>query len=497
MQLYDAGRCAIPGHVASMLAGALVLAVTSDLAIACGDEPPVPAAAVNSLRDVGQGVEVAAIVDVKKRPVYGRLRAAIDAVRAIDTHDHLRPVDELPSRRPGDNGVESTLCTLLRGSYLPRIANVPDWSPDRPFNEWWASTSPILANVRAAGFYRYMLPAYRDLYGVDFDDVSADEAAQLSDRIAANHRSADWVEHVVVERANIELMLVDPFWARTTVVRTHRFVVPVLRVDTWITGSHPSRFDNPLDSPYVYAERAGLPMETFDDYLAAVDACLERGRAADAVCLKTGLAYQRDLSFAQVSADDARRAYGRAPSEVSDKEQRDFEDFIFWRICALSVKHDLPLQIHTGNARVQGSNPLLLVDVIAGNPDTKFVLFHGGYPWVGETGAIAMRHRNVWIDSNWLPQISYTMAKRAFQEWLEVVPADRILWGGDNVHVEGIYGATVTMRRCLAESLAEKVERGELRENDAARIGRQIMRENALSLFPRLNRMRWRDDRLD
>ena len=45
------------------------------------------------------------------------------------------------------------------------------------------------------------------------------------------------------------------------------------------------------------------------------------------------------------------------------------------------------------------SNPILLVDLIAANPDTKFVLFHGGCPWVGETGVIAMRHKNVWIDS--------------------------------------------------------------------------------------------------
>jgi len=38
------------------------------------------------------------------------------------------------------------------------------------------------------------------------------------------------------------------------------------------------------------------------------------------------------------------------------------------------------------------------------------------------------------------------------------------------------------------------VERGELRETHAAYIGRQIMRENALKLFPKLNRMLWRSD---
>ena len=88
---------------------------------------------------------------------------------------------------------------------------------------------------------------------------------------------------------------------------------------------------------------------------------------------------------------------------MSRSEQRDFEDFMFWHICQLSAKYELPFQVHTGQARVQGSNPILLVDVIESNPQTKFILFHGGYPWVGETAVIAMRHKNVWIDSCWLP----------------------------------------------------------------------------------------------
>jgi hypothetical protein len=46
---------------------------------------------------------------------------------------------------------------------------------------------------------------------------------------------------------------------------------------------------------------------------------------------------------------------------------------------------------------------MLLIDIIEANPKTKFALMHGGFPWVGETGAIAFeelsRAGNVWIDS--------------------------------------------------------------------------------------------------
>jgi predicted TIM-barrel fold metal-dependent hydrolase len=135
---------------------------------------------------------------------------------------------------------------------------------------------------------------------------------------------------------------------------------------------------------------------------------------------------------------------------------------------------------------------MLLLDLIQANPRTKFVLFHGGYPWVSETAAIVMRHRNVWIDSCWLPTISATMARRAFHEWLDVAPSNRILWGADCNHAEGIYGATELTRRCLAEVLAERVQRGEVGEEDARRIGKQVMRDNALELFPALKKKLWK-----
>ena len=105
-----------------------------------------------------------------------------------------------------------------------------------------------------------------------------------------------------------------------------------------------------------------------------------------------------------------------------------------------------------------------------------------------------MRHgSHVWVDSVWLPTISYHTAKRAFHEWLDVMPSNRIMWGADCNHAEGVYGATEFTRRALAEVLAERIERGDLLEQHASAIGRQILRENALALFPQLRRRLWKD----
>jgi hypothetical protein len=46
--------------------------------------------------------------------------------------------------------------------------------------------------------------------------------------------------------------------------------------------------------------------------------------------------------------------------------------------------------------------------------------------------------------------------------------------------------------KCLAEVLAEKVDCGDLKEEHALRIGRQVLRDNALELFPQLKDRLWK-----
>jgi len=432
--------------------------------------------------------------DTKSTPLYKRIKNSLDSVRAIDTHDHLRPFDEIPNRVDTPQGRGMTLYSVWAHSYVSRTTRISPWPADGSFDAWWQQAHDDFDDARATSFFRYLLPAFRDLYGVNFEAITPQQARNLNDRIFANYENDDWLQSVITKRANIELMFIDPYWNRLQFAREYRFSVPVLNVTSIIRATHRDRVPSDFDSPFAYAKRKNLSTESFDDFLAVVDLIFTDAVAADAICLKSTQAYQRTIDYQQVTRSQAATVFGKTVGDTSDEEQRRFEDFMFWHICELSAKHELPFQVHTGDARIQGSNPMLLVNVIAANPNTKFILFHGGYPWVGETGAIAMKHRNVWIDSCWLPTLSYTMAKRAYQEWLEAVPSDRIMWGADTVDAEGIYAATEFTRQCLAEALAEKVERDELIENHANRIGRQILRENALKLFPKLNRMLWRED---
>lgn len=435
--------------------------------------------------------------DVKATELYRRIRTKLDSVAAIDTHDHLQSFGRIPGRVETPRGRGMTLHSLWANSYIMRTTRITPWPTNGSFDKWWDDAHDDFDDARATSFYRYLLPAFRDLYGVEFDTVTRDQARELNDRIFDNYQDDRWLKQVITERANIELMFIDPYWNRLQFGREYRFAVPVLNVTTIIRSNHPERYSDASNSPFEYAQRKEMSTDTFDDFLAVVEEIFADAVAANTVCLKSTQAYERTLDYDEVTREQAAAHYMKTPDETSAAEQKQFEDFMFRHICQLSAKYELPFQVHTGDARIQGSNPMLLVNVIEDNPHTKFILFHGGYPWVGETGAIAMKHPNVWIDSCWLPTLSYTMARRAYKEWLDSVPSDRIMWGADTVNAEGIYAATEFTRQCLAEALAEKVERGELLEQHADRIGRQIMRDNALKLFPTLRRMLWRTEATD
>jgi len=431
-------------------------------------------------------------IDVKQTGTYRRIKAHLDATPAIDTHDHIAPFDLIRGRVETDRGFGMTLHTLWQSSYYTWFNPLTAWPKTGKFDDWWPQAKRDFDNARATSFYRYQLPAFTDLYGVDFDAITDEQARALNDRIFDHYRDRKWIYEVLTERANIELMVMDPYWNRLGFELEYPFAVPTVNVTALMRGVHPSDFASPQDSPYQFATREKRKLESLDDYVAVIERIMAFGKSKGAVCLKTTTAYERTLDFANVPKERAEKAWGRPRAQSAAEDVKAFQDYVMWRIVELCAKLDLPFQIHTGHARIQGSNPMLLVDMIAANPKTKFILFHGGYPWVGETGAIATRHKNVWIDSVWLPTISYTMGKRAYQEWLEVMGSNRIMWGADANHAEGIYAATEFTRRCLAEALAEKVERGELREEHAFRVGKQILRDNALEIFPSLKEKLWK-----
>ena len=161
---------------------------------------------------------------------------------------------------------------------------------------------------------------------------------------------------------------------------------------------------------------------------------------------------------------------------------------MFHWIIQKSIEVKLPIQIHTGylagnGNTLENSRPTKLNALFLRYPKATFVLFHGGYPWTGEYGALGKMFPNVYLDLVWLPQISREAAIRALDEMLDCVPYNKFFWGGDCHFIEESVGSLEFGKDVVAHVLAGRIERGLLTEDVAFEIARRIFRENAISVF--------------
>src|SRR5436189_223265 len=74
----------------------------------------------------------------QSRPAsYARIKAMLDAVPAVDTHDHLWRFDELPGLREAEDGTRvMNLASIWQNSYLSWFGVPPAWKPREPFADW-------------------------------------------------------------------------------------------------------------------------------------------------------------------------------------------------------------------------------------------------------------------------------------------------------------------------------------------------------------------------
>ena len=77
---------------------------------------------------------------------------------------------------------------------------------------------------------------------------------------------------------------------------------------------------------------------------------------------------------------------------------------LYYPLYALCCDHDVPVMVTAGlspympGVVLDATAPVRLDRVATDFPELRFLISHGGYPWVNETIAVCMRHRNMFID---------------------------------------------------------------------------------------------------
>lgn len=414
--------------------------------------------------------------------VHERIARQVDAIRIIDTHEHLPPE---PSRLKQQRSLFTTLHYALSDMWADgldrRLADSLFNDPAVPLQEKWDLMAPYWENVRNTAYTRTFLRAFKDIY--DIADVNESTFAELSEKIQAANQPG-FYHDVLYRRAGIDLAICD-------IGLPGRELDPelfraVLRLDDFLLQW------NALSS---VRETWGIEVRSLEDWERALDEAFRKAKEWGFVGIKSGLAYNRTLNYEPTSREQAREIFDRVLADPSltgsmpFEQKKPFQDYMFGLIADRCAEHDLPLQVHTGFfydtwRDVTQANPTNLTPFIIRHPRTRFILMHGGYPFGVELLAMAKNLPNVVLDMCWLYIISPRFAADFLDQAIETVPRDKILgFGGDYVVAEGSYGHAMLCREVVSRVLADKVMAGYLSEEEALDYARAILRDNVIKAF--------------
>ena len=352
-------------------------------------------------------------------------------------------------------------------------------------------------------FSRALKEGCRRLYG------PADVLAPADDWDALMATASEWgAKHPsfaydrAIERASTPIVLTDvPFIDRECWNREH--YRQVARIDPYLypfhSGQAPGRGTEFQRFHGVFAKvlateltRYGLdrPPPDLDAYLQFVDASLQRRVSEGAIGLKIVSAYVRSIDFDDATYADACSVYGAlASGKVVDSAP--MENFIVRRLAQYAADNGIPIQIHVGmghpepGMRVENSAPFLL-EPFLDTPSLnrlKVTLLHGGYPFSSHVAALAQTYGNVYLDFSWMPYLHHYYLRTKLSEWLEILPANKLLYGSDTSAPEFHVSAAHYARESLNHVLHDGHVRGVWDTKQVDWLARRILFENTAELY--------------
>ncbi|ETI67519.1 amidohydrolase family protein [Neobacillus vireti] len=407
----------------------------------------------------------------------------INKIRIIDGHEHIDPKEIRKKNKVDFFGLlhylESDLITagMKRGILSPE-SKLSDEEKAEQFLSFFQKT-------KNTTYARTFITALEDLYGMD--DWTVKGILALNKKVIAATNDDKWYMKVLKEKSGIDLAITLAFTTNVdfSLFRPVMFLDYAFKLRT-------------IKDVQIIESHSGKKVHTFQDYLHAVDALLDKFVREGMVATKLGHAYWRTLASTKPTFNEAEQCFNRLVSsfldeQLSQQESIPLQDYLIHHIIQCSIEHDLPIQIHTGHheTSVSGNGNLItnskvtdLVPLIAAYPDANFVLLHCGIPYHQEYLTIAKNYPNVYADFTWVYIISPTIAKQILHQMIEMVPQHKIFgFGGDYNFVEGTYAHQKLARKIVGDVLVEKVQDGMLTEIEAVEFAKRIFRDNLIEFY--------------
>lgn len=426
-------------------------------------------------------------VQIKSLPSFGyekRITEFIEDLAVVDTHEHLLSPEKLKQRTSLDfmlllhhYAVNDFTSAGMSGHDLKKL-----FKDSLSIIEKWQLLKPYWESSSNTSFNRVALLSADKLFNTK--DINESTVTELSKKIEKAYQTKGWIKNVV-SKSKIAFLIQDDLDSDDRSFGDERF-------------RYVKRFDNFIDidskkSIISIAKQQNTTIQTLDDLEGALDAKFNEVKEQGIVAVKTALAYKRALNFENVSKERAQDVFNtlmNTPEEglLSFSYVKPLQDYMMHRVLERAKAYNIPVAIHTGmlsgRTNIDNTNPTHLINLFFEFPEVNFVLFHGSYPFGGELSTIAKSFRNVYIDMCWLYVISPTYSERYLHEWLETIPASKIMaFGGDYRNIENVYGHLLLAKQIISKVLIDKVKDGYFSEYEAINIARMILYDNAVNFY--------------
>ena len=427
-------------------------------------------------------------VQVRPLPKAGyevRIGEFINNMKVVDTHEHLGSPEKYKKSGQldfmmllfhyADDDIKSAgmskkdFETLLTDS----LTVIEKWNTIKPY--WEASSN--------TAYNRAALLTADKLFGIK--NIDETTVVELSDKIRKAYQT-DWYNDVLKNKCNIEYVVLDGEDRSFGDPKMFRYVK---RFGEFFFATSHKKIE-------AIAKQQNYEIKTLDDFESALSIAFHKAMDKDFVAVKVGIAYERSLFFEDVSKEKATEIFNKILAlpnneslQYNGSDIKPLQDYMMHRLLDLARATNTPVEFHTGlqsgdGNTIENANPALLSNLFLKYRTVKFVLFHGGYPFGGELATLAKNFRNVYLDMCWLYIISPSYSERYLHEWLETVPANKIMaFGGDFLNVEGVYGHLLFARQIVSNVLIAKVRDGYFTEDEALKIAQLILHDNAIQLL--------------
>lgn len=406
------------------------------------------------------------------REVYEWLMNELEGIEIVDAHEHLPPERERISR---DVDVFTLFSHYTHADLIAAGMRRDDYErildSSVALDERWSLFKPYYKAAKYTSYFRAARIALKEFYGEE--DLTDENYRIVSERVSEANKPGLY-KRILKDKCHIKAVLTQ---IGRIPEEDRDLLIPILPMDLLTGLSSQKDVDK-------FKLEGGIDVRSIADYTSLVKEKLKEWKHLGVVGLKMSA-----RNVTEVSEETANNLF----TDLLNGELKNaqlLQDFLTDKVIEMATELGLVIAVHTGIIWTNWMDftkfrPTLLIPLLMRHRNAKFDVYHAGIPWVREVGVMGKSFPNIWLNLCWCHIISQKMTCSALDEWIDLVPVNKIIgFGGDyNLPVEKVYGHLVMAREDIAEVLARRVVKGLMKRREALDTAYMWLYENPKELY--------------